>query len=236
MLLAALLAAVGGPKVVNDAILNAIPAADDAKIWQGRAVGHLIADLEAERARIAEPARPAVILDELRPLIEHRVRELHRAFEASPEDCRAALRGLLAGKLRVREDAERGFAVEGFLECPVQQDRGRRATAGAVAVVGPVVVVEAQEAVEGALELREMGEVAAAELHTPVLVEDRALQALDEAVGPGVGPRGASTSGAAGRSGWRGRRPAASRAESRAVPGPRDPGATSSFARRASRS
>jgi len=52
--------------------------------------------------------------------------------------------------------------------------------------MGPFVVVEADEAVEGALELREAGEVAAAELHAPVLVEDRALQALHEAVGPGV--------------------------------------------------
>jgi len=55
-----------------------------------------------------------------------------------------------------------------------------------------VVVVEAQEAVEGALELRELGEVAASELHAPVLVEDRALQSLHEAVGPGMaglGPR-----------------------------------------------
>jgi len=37
------------------------------------------------------PSGPAVDLDELRPLIEQRVRELHRAFEASPEDCWAAL-------------------------------------------------------------------------------------------------------------------------------------------------
>ncbi|MEE8582056.1 MAG: hypothetical protein V3T33_10760 [Myxococcota bacterium] len=40
-----------------------------------------------------------------------------------------------------------------------------------VAVVRPVVSVEAQEAIEGALDLRELGEVAAAELHAPVLVD-----------------------------------------------------------------
>src|SRR5262245_25374774 len=73
-----------------------------------------------------------------------------------------------------------------------EQDRSGGATAGAVAVVRRLVVVEAQEAVEGALELREVGGVAAAELHAPVLVKDRALQALDGAVGPGMaglGPR-----------------------------------------------
>ena len=48
------------------------------------------------------------------------------------------------------------------------------------------MVVEAQEAVERALELRESREVATTELDAPVLVEDRALQTLDEAVGPGV--------------------------------------------------
>ena len=38
-------------------------------------------------------------------------------------------------------------------------------------MVRPVVIVEAQEAIEGALDLRELGEVAAAELHAPVLVD-----------------------------------------------------------------
>src|SRR5262245_10569444 len=69
---------------------------------------------------------------------------------------------------------------------PAEQNHGRGATAGAVAMVRPLVIVEAQEAVEGALELGQLGEVAAPELHPPVLVEDRALQTLDEAVGPSV--------------------------------------------------
>jgi uncharacterized protein (DUF2126 family) len=49
-----------------------------------------------------------------------------------------------------------------------------------------VVVVEPQEALERAFELAQAGEVAATELDAPVLMEDRALQPLDEAVGEGV--------------------------------------------------
>ncbi len=52
--------------------------------------------------------------------------------------------------------------------------------------MGPLVVVEAQIALEGGLELPEPREVAAAELDAPVLVEDRLLEPLDEAVGEGV--------------------------------------------------
>ena len=78
-------------------------------------MAHLVVELEAERARLT---KLAVDLD------EHRVRELRPAFEASPQECRAALRSLLAGeKLRVRADPEHGFAVEGFLEVEVPGSR-----------------------------------------------------------------------------------------------------------------
>lgn len=82
---------------------------------QGRAVGHLVAELEVERARLAEPARPAPVdLDQLRPMIEARVREMRAAFEGSPDDCRATFRALLGDrKMRVFPDEERRFRVEG---------------------------------------------------------------------------------------------------------------------------
>ncbi len=49
-----------------------------------------------------------------------------------------------------------------------------------------LVVVEAQIAIEGVLELRPAREVATAELDAPMLVEDGALEPFDEAVGPGM--------------------------------------------------
>jgi len=53
-------------------------------------------------------------------------------------------------------------------------------------VVRPLVVVEAKVALQPGVELPELREVAPAELDPPVVVEDRLLQALDEAVGEGV--------------------------------------------------
>ena len=49
-----------------------------------------------------------------------------------------------------------------------------------------LVVVEAQVALEGGIEVSEPREVPAAELDAPVLVKDRLLQSLDEAIGKGV--------------------------------------------------
>lgn len=63
-------------------------------------------------------------------------------------------------------------------------------------MVRPLVVVEAQVALEGGLELPEAGEVAAAELDAPVLVKDRLLETLDEAVGEGVARLGPRVAGA----------------------------------------
>jgi hypothetical protein len=59
-------------------------------------------------------------------------------------------------------------------------------------VVSPLVVVEAKVALERRLELPQLREVAPAEGHPPVVVQDRLLEALHEAVGEGMarlGPR-----------------------------------------------
>src|SRR5712691_693124 len=66
------------------------------------------------------------------------------------------------------------------------KDSGRSSSAEPVAVVRPVLVVEAHEVIEGMGQSGPTGEVAAAKLHPPVLLEDGALQALDEAVGPSM--------------------------------------------------
>ena len=68
---------------------------------------------------------------------------------------------------------------------------GRGAPADAIALVRPLSVVVPQEAIEGALQSRARREVATTEHHPPVLLENRALQAFDEAVGPGVARFGA---------------------------------------------
>src|SRR6266571_727795 len=72
---------------------------------------------------------------------------------------------------------------------PDQRSRG--ATADAIALVRALSVVVPHEAIEGPLQRRARREVAAPEHHAPVLLENRALQALDEAVGPGVARFGA---------------------------------------------
>src|SRR5215469_11100387 len=56
----------------------------------------------------------------------------------------------------------------------------------AVAVMRTFMVVEVQKRVETPLQCGSTGEVASAEGHTPVLLQDRALQPLDEAIGPGM--------------------------------------------------
>jgi hypothetical protein len=60
-----------------------------------------------------------------------------------------------------------------------------------VPLVRVVLVVEAQEALEAAGQGGAAGEVAAPKLHPPVLLQDRALQALHETIGPGVPRPGA---------------------------------------------
>ena len=65
-------------------------------------------------------------------------------------------------------------------------ERGRGATADAVAVVWPLGVVVMHEAVEGALQARAAGEAASPEHHAPEFLKDRTLQPFDKAVGPGM--------------------------------------------------
>ncbi|MDR7529078.1 MAG: hypothetical protein QN130_14535, partial [Armatimonadota bacterium] len=58
--------------------------------------------------------------------------------------------------------------------------------------MGTLVIVERQVAIQSVLHGRHAGEEASAELQAPQLAQDGALQALDEAVGPGMaglGPR-----------------------------------------------
>src|SRR5437899_2987583 len=97
---------------------------------------------------------------------------------------------------------------------------GRGATAHSVALMGTVLVVVAHEAVQRALEREAAGEVSTAKDHAPVFLQDGALQALDEAVGPGMarlGPRVARGSAAA-RAAWASPR-GAGRAATDSAPG-----------------
>src|SRR2546428_6480572 len=69
--------------------------------------------------------------------------------------------------------------------------RGRGAAAPSVALMGTVLVVVAHEAAQRALERGATREVPTAKDHAPVLLQDAALQPLDEAVGPGMARLGA---------------------------------------------
>src|SRR5438093_9817738 len=69
--------------------------------------------------------------------------------------------------------------------------RSRSSTAAAIALLRALGVVVPHEAIEGPFQRRARGEVAAPEYHAPVLLENRALQAFDEAVGPSVARFGA---------------------------------------------
>ena len=80
------------------------------------------------------------------------------------------------------------------------EEGGWSLAAEAVAVMRALMVVEAQERVEAALQGRATGEVTAAKGHAPVLLQDRALEAFDEPRGPGLprfGPRVAEAEGVA---------------------------------------
>src|ERR1043166_1389396 len=65
-------------------------------------------------------------------------------------------------------------------------ERGRGSAPHAIALVRALGVVVAHEVGEGALQGRPVGEVTATEDDTPELLENRALQPFDEAVGPGM--------------------------------------------------
>src|SRR2546422_4829532 len=67
----------------------------------------------------------------------------------------------------------------------------RRAASQAIALVRALFVVEAHERVQGLLHRRAAREVTTPELDAPVLLQDGPVQALDEAVGPGMTRLGA---------------------------------------------
>src|SRR5262245_44725950 len=82
------------------------------------------------------------------------------------------------------------------------EDGRRRAAVDAIAMMRAIEVVEVQEVPKAAIERGPGGEVVPPECHPPVLGEDRLLQALDEAVGPGMArldPGVADAQGHAGR-------------------------------------
>src|SRR5262249_10208712 len=66
------------------------------------------------------------------------------------------------------------------------EELGGPATEQSVALVWPLLVVERHEAVERSLHCRPTGEVLSAERDAPVLVQDRPLAPLHEAIGPGM--------------------------------------------------
>src|SRR3979411_3174312 len=73
----------------------------------------------------------------------------------------------------------------------VPAKRSQGSTADATDLVRALGVVVSHEAIAGPVRRRARREVAAPEHHAPVLLENRALQAFDEAVGPGVARFGA---------------------------------------------
>src|SRR5688572_28525874 len=70
-------------------------------------------------------------------------------------------------------------------------ERGRGATPHAIALMGTLLVVIAHEAIQRSLKGDATGEVPLAKDHAPVLLQDGALQPLDEAVGPRMARLGA---------------------------------------------
>lgn len=87
---------------------------------------------EEVTARLAEAPPELPSSRELRLLIEARVMDFRAAFEAEPVTMRRAIRALLGERrLAVREDAERGFCVEGLVGLPlVHETPGVSQTSG----------------------------------------------------------------------------------------------------------
>src|SRR4029453_19607485 len=88
--------------------------------------------------------------------------------------------------------------------CPsgAPEERGWGAAAEPIALMGPLVIVGLHKGLETALQRRPTGEVAPPEGHAPMLLQDRALQPLDEAIRPGgpwLCPGMAGDGGPAGR-------------------------------------
>ena len=71
------------------------------------------------------------------------------------------------------------------------EERGRGPAPAPVAMVRALVVVEAQELLQGLIQLGAAREVAPPEAHPPVLLEERPLEPFDKAIGPGMAGLGA---------------------------------------------
>src|SRR5688500_4225414 len=72
------------------------------------------------------------------------------------------------------------------------EDRAWGAAAQSIPAMGPFVIVEAQVLLQPALQLTLLRKIRSPKDDAPMLRENRALQALDEAIGPGVSRLGAS--------------------------------------------
>src|SRR4029453_1414254 len=88
--------------------------------------------------------------------------------------------------------------------CPsgAPEERGWGAAAEPIALMGPLVIVGLHKGLETALQRRPTGERAPPEGHAPILLQDRALQPLDEAIRPGapwLSPGMAEAEGPTGR-------------------------------------
>src|SRR5215204_1191902 len=70
-------------------------------------------------------------------------------------------------------------------------EHGGGAAPHTIALMGTLLVVVAHEAIERSLKGGATGEVPLAKDHAPMLLQDGALQPLDEAVGPGMARLGA---------------------------------------------
>jgi hypothetical protein len=80
--------------------------------------------------------------------------------------------------------------------CGAPEEVGGHTAEEPVALVRPLLVIELQEPVECPLHRRATGKVLPAELDAPVLMQDRALQPLHEAIGPGMARLGAGVANA----------------------------------------
>ena len=90
-----------------------------------------------------------------------------------------------------RAEAQEALDAMTIPECAVRSSPGgapeqRRWSAAAdpIALMRPLVIVGVHERIQTALQHRPTDEVAPAEGHAPVRLQDRALQPLDEPVGP----------------------------------------------------